>query len=204
MPLPSSPTLHDNAGGPSQTIPKRNARVPRPMLAAAFSLTVSGLVTNPSPVFAAVQGGTTILAVSQSAADTGTASADRLVFRLQEASLGPGYGWGTGVLHYKGQDYAVKVSGGGGPAIGYSHSCAEGSVNNLGSVDDFDSTFWSVGAEATAGSGAGTMALQNGRGVELHLSTRTSGARLSAETARYRFRVLGPAKTSFESSRCPG
>ncbi|MBB3882828.1 hypothetical protein [Acetobacter oeni] len=173
----------------------------RQTLTVTAALAVSGLMTV-APAFAAV-------AVQQPASSRGGDAAeattiDRLVFRLQEASLGPGYGWGNGVLHYKGKDYDVRVTGGGGPAIGYSHSCAEGSVSNLGSVDDFDSTFWSVGAEATAGSGIGTMALQNGRGVELHLSTRTSGARLSAETARYRFRILGPAKQSYESMRCPG
>lgn len=195
--------LHDYAGGLYQINFRRSARVARQTLAVTFALTVSGLVTISSPVFAAVQSEGSSSASSQSAAGSAVTTTDRLVFRLREASLGPGYGWGDGVLHYKGRDYAVRVTGGGGPAIGYSHSCAEGSVDNLGSVDDFDSTFWSVGAEATAGSGIGTMALQNGRGVELHLSTRTSGARLSAETARYRFRILGPAKQSFESSHCP-
>lgn len=129
-------------------------------------------------------------------------SSDKLSFQMQEISFGPGYAWGRGILHYRGVDYQISVSGGGAPAIGYSSLCANGTVSNLAVVDDFDSTFWAVGAEATAGSGSGAMALENGKGVEIRLSTSTQGVKLSAETSRLRFRLIGRSSESYDRARC--
>lgn len=174
----------------------------RQRLTVAAALAVPGLLTTATPVFAGEQTGQDAHTTSPSETlPQGTP--DQVVFRLQVASLGPGYGWGRGVLHYKGQDYDIRVNGGGGPAIGYSNACAQGTVTNLGSVEQFDDTFWSVGTEATAGHGSSQMIFQNSRGAELHLSARTSGVRVSAETARYRFRVLGPStKGGITAFRC--
>lgn len=145
---------------------------------------------------------TTGNAPSSDTAPTGTAASDHISFSLRQANLGAGYAWGRGVLHFKGADYAIRVNGGGGPAIGYSNACVEGTVSNLASADDLDSTFWAVNTEATAGSGRGMMTLQNGRGAELHLTSRTKGVRLSAEAARLRFHLLGPSPEPYDKGRC--
>ncbi|MBO1359127.1 hypothetical protein J2D73_04860 [Acetobacter sacchari] len=149
----------------------------------------------------ALASGEAAAASVDTATQPGTDS-DRLVFQVHSANLGPGYAWGQGILHYKGADYRISVSGGGAPALGYSKSCAEGSVANLGSVNDFDSTFWAVDAEATAGGGSGAMALENAKGVELRLTTHTHGVRLSAEASRLRFRVLGKSTEGVSSVGC--
>ncbi|MDG6094284.1 hypothetical protein LOC54_04025 [Acetobacter sp. AN02] len=169
-----------------------------PVLAgAAFSATM------PQPAAAHETAVHPVVAVPDApSAAPGLTDADGIVFRLSSASLGPGYSWGQGVLHYKGTDYAVSVSGGGAPAVGYSTICARGTVQDLPSVTHIDSTFWAVDAEATAGSGVGVMAMQNAEGAELHLSLTSNGVRLAAEAARLRFRLLGKSPKSFASFPC--
>ncbi|AQS84254.1 MAG: hypothetical protein ABF876_16765 [Acetobacter aceti] len=170
----------------------------RQFLAATMMITVTGFAVVPEKV---------ALAASAAVETTGTVaptagSEDQIVFRITQANLGPGYTWGSGVLHFKGVDYDIHVAGGGAPAIGYSNACVQGSVNGLANIEDFDSTFWAVNAEAAAGSGTGTMVLQNHRETELHLSVKSRGVRLSAAAERLRFTVVGPAKKSFISQRC--
>ncbi|WP_264805696.1 hypothetical protein [Acetobacter estunensis] len=177
----------------------RSSALTRQFLAATVAITVSGL---------AGLADTTALAATPGAQDAGstlasTDSEDKLVFNIRQANLGPGYAWGRGLLHYRGKDYDIRVEGGGGPAIGYSSACAEGTISDLGSLDKFDTTFWAVASEATAGSGIGRMALQNSDGTEIHLQVKSHGARLAAAAARLRFHVLGPSKTTFAASRCP-
>lgn len=176
----------------------RSATLTRQFLAATMMITVTGFGIVPAKV---------ALAASVPAETTDTVapsadSADQIVFRITQANLGPGYTWGNGVLHFKNTDYAIRVAGGGAPAIGYSNACVQGSVTGLANVEDFDSTFWAVNTEASAGSGTGSMALQNHRGTELHLNVKSHGVRLSAAAERLRFHILGPAQKSFDSQRC--
>ncbi|NHN89313.1 hypothetical protein [Acetobacter conturbans] len=165
----------------------------RPFLAATLAVTVTGLV---------VAAENSALAATTAPDTSITDGGDQIVFRVSQANLGPGYTWGNGVLHFGGIDYAIRVEGGGAPAIGYSSACAQGVVTGLSNPDQLDSTFWAVNTEATAGSGRGAMALQNSKGVELHLSTKSTGARLSAAAERLRFRIIGPSQKTFASSRC--
>lgn len=165
----------------------------RSFLAATFAITVSGLTTladssafaNPLPTDTAAK-----------------ENSDQIVFRISQVNVGPGYTWGNGILSIGGEDYAIRVEGGGAPAIGYSKACAHGEVTGLSSADQLDSTFWAVHTEATAGGGTGSLVMQNSRGVELHLKTKTSGARLSAAAERLRFHVLGPSKTKIAAAAC--
>lgn len=170
----------------------------RQFLAATMMITVTGFGIVPAKVALAASAPAETAGMVAASAD----SADQIVFRITQANLGPGYTWGNGVLHFKDTDYAIRVEGGGAPAIGYSNACVQGAVTGLANVEDFDSTFWAINTEASAGSGTGSMALQNHRGTELHLNVKSRGVRLSAAAERLRFHVLGPAQKSFDSQRC--
>lgn len=181
----------------------RSATLTRHFLAATMIITVTGFGIVPAKAAQATS--TPAESADKVATDTvapNADSTDQIVFRITQANLGPGYTWGNGVLHFKNTDYAIRVAGGGAPAIGYSNACVQGSVTGLANVEDFDSTFWAINTEASAGSGTGSMALQNHRGTELHLNVKSHGVRLSAAAERLRFHVLGPAQKSFDSQRC--
>jgi hypothetical protein len=173
-----------------------------PIAPLAFSAAVLSSLSVMQPCLAATDAQLAPASSGTEQATPQTVSDDKVSFTASSISLGPGYVWGHGILHYRGVDYAITVSGGGAPGVGYSHLCAEGTITGLNSVDNFDSTFWAVSAEATAGQGSGVMALQNARGAEMHLDTSASGVRLAAEASRLRFRLTGPAKKPISSFSC--
>ena len=95
-----------------------------------------------------------------------------------QIALGIGWSWGKGVLTYKGKQYPFKVEGLSVGDVGITKAEATGSVNNLKKLEDFGGKYLSGAAEATVGLGAGATAMQNDKGVVVHLLPKTKGVNL--------------------------
>ena len=87
--------------------------------------------------------------------------------------------WGSGTLHYHGQQIPIGISGLGIGAIGASRFSAEGDVFNLHNPADIAGTYTAVEASATAGAGAGEIDMKNEHGVEIRAHTTSQGLSLS-------------------------
>jgi hypothetical protein len=101
---------------------------------------------------------------------------------LKEGSVGVGvgYSWGKGVLVYKGKRYRFKISGLTAGELGATKITARGEVYHLKRLTDFNGTYTSASAGATAGGGFDVEAMRNGNGVELKVVSTTKGADLLA------------------------
>jgi len=95
-----------------------------------------------------------------------------------QVAVGIGWSWGEGVLTLKGKDYPFKVSGLSVGDVGITKAEAEGKVYNLKKLEDFNGTYASAAAEATVGAGAGAKAMENKKGVVIHLYSKTKGLNL--------------------------
>ena len=87
--------------------------------------------------------------------------------------------WGSGTLHYHGQQIPIGISGLGIGAIGASRFSAEGDVFNLHNAADIAGTYTAVEASVTAGAGAGEIDMKNEHGVEIRAHTTSQGLSLS-------------------------
>jgi hypothetical protein len=87
--------------------------------------------------------------------------------------------WGSGTLHYHGQQIPLGISGLGIGAIGASRFSAEGDVYNLHNPGDIAGTYTAVEASATAGAGQGEIDMRNEHGVEIRAHTTSQGLSLS-------------------------
>lgn len=113
-----------------------------------------------------------------------------LDFELREVGGGLGYEWGKGTLHFGGKDHPFEIGGGGIASLGYVAIKGTGTVKNLTRLDQFDGTYWTVKADAAAGSGAGAAVLENQYGVQISLVMQVKGAHVGASIMRLRFRLL--------------
>ena len=95
-----------------------------------------------------------------------------------QVALGIGWSWGKGVLTMNGKDYPFKVGGLSVLDVGVTKAEAEGKVYNLKKIEDFNGTYVSAAAEATAGVGVGATAMKNEKGVVIHLRPKTKGVNL--------------------------
>jgi hypothetical protein len=104
------------------------------------------------------------------------------VIQLKEGSVavGIGYSWGKGVLTYRGRRYPFKIDGLTAGEIGGVTINARGEVYHLKKLQDFNGTYTSVGAGATAAGGFDVEAMRNANGVELKVISTTRGADLRA------------------------
>src|SRR5512135_1010910 len=91
--------------------------------------------------------------------------------KLTEGQVGVGIGWswGRGVLTYKGKEYPFKVDGLSVGDVGITKAEAEGKVYNLKKRTDFNGKYVAATAEATLAAGAGATAMENKKGVVVHL-----------------------------------
>ena len=64
-------------------------------------------------------------------------------------------------------------------SVGATKINANGSVYHLKSLADFDGTYSSVEAGATAGGGGSVLAMQNQNGVVVHLVSTSQGVKLT-------------------------
>ena len=95
-----------------------------------------------------------------------------------QVAVGIGWSWGKGVLTYKGKEYPFKVEGLSVGDVGITKAEAEGKVYNLKKLEDFGGKYLSGSAQATLALGAGATAMQNDKGVVLHLFPKTKGVNL--------------------------
>ena len=102
-------------------------------------------------------------------------------FTVETKSIAVGVGvtWGDGVLEYRGQKYPFTVDGLSVLDLGVSKVTAQGKVENLKQLDDFNGNYVSAGAGAAVGGGAGVAALKNQNGVEVALTATAQGVRFA-------------------------
>jgi hypothetical protein len=110
---------------------------------------------------------------------------------LSEGSvgLGIGYTWGKGVLNYKGEKHPIKITGFSAGELGAAKIQAHGTVYHLNKLSDFNGTYTSVAAGATAAGGFDVEAMRNGNGVEIKMVSTTKGADLKAAVQGVTFTV---------------
>ena len=111
--------------------------------------------------------------------------------QLEEGSvgLGIGYTWGKGTLHFGGKRYPITLKGISAGELGGAKIQAHGEVYHLKRVEDFNGTYTSTGAGATAAGGFDVEAMRNGNGVEIKIVSTTQGADLKAAISGVTFTV---------------
>jgi len=102
--------------------------------------------------------------------------------QLKEGSVGVGvgYSWGKGVLTFRGKRYRFKIDGLTAGELGGATINARGEVYHLKKLEDFNGTYTSVGAGATAAGGYDVEVMRNANGVEIKVISTTRGADLRA------------------------
>ncbi len=116
------------------------------------------------------------------AASTAPAQSDTsgtLNVETKSIAAGVGVSWGDGILEYRGQKHAFTVDGLSILDLGISKVTAQGKVENLKRLEDFNGKYVLAGAGAAVGGGAGTAALKNQHGVEIALTATAQGVRFA-------------------------
>jgi hypothetical protein len=110
---------------------------------------------------------------------------------LEEGSVGVGIGytWGKGTLVYQGKRHPVTLKGFSAGELGAQKIQAHGTVYHLKKLEDFNGTYTSAGAGATAAGGFDVEAMRNGNGVEIKMVSTTKGADLRAAISGVTFTV---------------
>ena len=121
-----------------------------------------------------------VLAGVATAADESGRPDASVEFKEGSVAVGIGYAWGKGVLTYKGKRYPFKISGLTAGELGATKITARGDVYHLKQLADFNGTYTSASAGATAGGGFDVEAMRNGNGVEIKMVSTTKGADLRA------------------------
>lgn len=93
-------------------------------------------------------------------------------------AVGVGIDWSKGTLHYKGQNVPVKVKGLSLVRVGASKFSAAGEVYNLKELSQFAGNYSAVAAGAALAGGGSVSAMQNEKGVVMHLRSTTVGVDL--------------------------
>ena len=99
-------------------------------------------------------------------------------FHGGNAAFIAGVNWGSGVLHYRGKDIPLKVSGLSVGAIGLNKFDSSGEVYNLKQVSDIAGTYAAGAAGVTVGGGVGGVEMKNGKGVVIKANGTSAGAAL--------------------------
>ena len=97
----------------------------------------------------------------------------------KQIALIVGGGWGSGVLHFQGQDYPFKITGLKAGGIGYVSLDATGDVYFLDKLEDFAGKYGTAAIGATAVKGSVVATVENPKGVILRLKAKSSGAALN-------------------------
>jgi hypothetical protein len=127
-----------------------------------------------------------IATVATAAEDAGKPDAT-VEFTEGSAALGIGYSWGKGVLVYQGKRHPIKISGLSVGELGGKTVSARGEVYHLKKLEDFNGTYTSAGAGATAGGGFDVEAMRNSNGVEIKVVSTTEGADIKAAISGVKF-----------------
>ena len=106
---------------------------------------------------------------------SGTVEIDQTQFALLFSGA-----FGGGTLHYQGRSYGFTIGGLGIGGIGIATLHATGDVYDLHDVADFGGVYGQAGASYALGKeSAGSLWLENPKGVHLHLKTEREGIILS-------------------------
>ena len=97
----------------------------------------------------------------------------------KQIALIVGGGWGSGVLHFQGQDYPFKITGLKAGGVGYSELDAVGDVYFLNKLEDFPGKYGTGAIGATAVKGGIKATVENSKGVILRLKAKTAGLALN-------------------------
>jgi hypothetical protein len=121
----------------------------------------------------------TLLAVSAECSWAQSEQPDATIdYTGKAVTVGVGYAWGQGILHYKGMDYRFTVNGLSIGDVGRSSVTASGKVFGLTKVEDFPGAFAAATAGASIRRGEAAVAMRNHNGVIIQVSAPTAGAQL--------------------------
>ena len=90
-----------------------------------------------------------------------------------------GGGWGSGVLHYKGQDHPFKITGLKAGGVGYVEMDIVGDVYFLDKLEDFSGKYGQGAIGATVVKGGVVASVENNEGVILRLKAKSKGVALN-------------------------
>ena len=116
------------------------------------------------------------------AASTAPAQSDssgKVTLETKSIAIGVGVSWGDGILEYRGKKYPFKVDGLSIMDLGISKVTAQGKVENLKKLEDFNGNYVLAGAGGAVGGGGGVAALKNQNGVEMALTATAQGVRFA-------------------------
>ena len=94
----------------------------------------------------------------------------------RQVAAGIGFHWGQGTLSFEGRQHAFRVKGVSLMDAGVAKMIAEGEVEGLARLSDFDGRYVAVDAGLAAGKGASRRVLRNEHGVVIRLSSDLTGA----------------------------
>jgi hypothetical protein len=86
-----------------------------------------------------------------------------------------GVGGGSGTLNFKGKSYRLNIGGVSAGTIGIAGANLVGTATNLNSPADIEGVYSAVSAGVAVAGGAKGVALQNSKGVVLHLQGKQVG-----------------------------
>jgi len=114
-----------------------------------------------------------------------------LDFTAKAVAVGVGVTWGQGTLHYGGKDYTFTVSGLGVVNVGANDIAATGEVYHLANLADFDGSYAAVSAGITFAGGEASSAMENQKGVVIHMHSTTKGLQLNASVEGVTMKLAG-------------
>ncbi len=103
-------------------------------------------------------------ATSPSYADSGTVR-----IRITKVGFVFGVGGGTGVLHFQGHSYRLRIGGVSAGTIGVATADLSGTASNLRTAADIAGSYSAISGSISFAGGAKGARLQNGNGVVLDL-----------------------------------
>lgn len=115
-------------------------------------------------------------------------------------ALAMGYGWGKGVLHYKGMDYRFTVNGLTIGDVGGSAATLNGRVYHMTRIEDFPGNYLAFTAGATIGGGGTGAAMRNQNGVVVHIGGTTAGLQFTLAPTGVAVTLEGPPIQSSSSA----
>jgi hypothetical protein len=113
-------------------------------------------------------------ATSPSYADTGTVR-----MRITKAGFVLGVGGGTGILHFKGHNYLLRIDGISAGTIGVATADLAGTASNLRTAADIAGAYSAISSGVAFAGGAKAARLQNAKGVVLDLRGAQVGFEVS-------------------------
>ncbi len=102
-----------------------------------------------------------------------------VAFRIAKTGFIVGVGGGSGVLHFEGKNYRLKIGGLSAGTIGVAQAELVGVARHLRAAEDIGGSYTAVSAGFAVAGGGKTARLQNANGVVLELHGRQVGFELS-------------------------